>query len=80
VDSLRPGDKMVVLQVAATAEVNSPKRARNPPCARDPVLRGIDSPTRLVPALKIAESLVRDRGKESNPKSISSAMARAGHG
>ena len=30
--------------------------------------RAVDSPTHLIPALKMAESLVRDRGKESNPE------------
>src|SRR6266404_3541870 len=69
VDSLRPGDKMVVLQVAATAEVKQPETSEKSALRRAILsCAALDSPTRLVPALKIAESLVRDRGKESNPE------------
>ena len=30
--------------------------------------QAVDSPTHLIPALKMAESLTRDRGKDSNPE------------
>src|SRR6202140_942336 len=69
VDSLRDGDKMVVLQVAANTEViqseTSEKSALRNAINRCKV---VDAPTRLAPALKMAESLVRDRGKDSNPE------------
>ena len=69
VDSLREGDKMVVLQVAANTEVKQSETS-DKSALRRAILScaAVDSPTRLAPALKMAESLVRDRGKESNPE------------
>jgi Ca-activated chloride channel family protein len=69
VDSLRDQDKMVVLQAAANTEVKQSETG-DKAALRRAILscQAIDSPTRLVPALKMAESLVRDRGKESNPE------------
>lgn len=70
VDSLREGDKMVVLQVAANTEVKQ-SQTSDKAALRRAILscNAIDSPTRLVPALKMAESLVRDYGdKNSNPE------------
>ncbi|HZV35723.1 MAG TPA: VWA domain-containing protein [Verrucomicrobiae bacterium] len=69
VDSLRPSDKMVVLQVAANTEVKQSETSEKAALRRAIMsCSAIDSPTRLAPALKMAESLVRDRGKESNPE------------
>jgi Ca-activated chloride channel family protein len=69
VDSLRDQDKMVVLQAAANTEVKQSETG-DKAALRRAILscQAMDSPTRLVPALKMAESLVRDRGKESNPE------------
>ncbi len=67
VDSLRDDDKMVVLQVAGTTEVRQSETGDKSALRRAiQSCQAIDSPTRLVPALKMAESLVRDRGKDSN--------------
>lgn len=69
VDSLRDGDKMVVLQVAANTEVKQSETSEKSALRRAILACApIDSPTRLAPALKMADSLVRDRGKESNPE------------
>jgi hypothetical protein len=69
VDSLRQGDKMVVLQVAANTEVKQSETS-DKAALRRAILscRAVDSPTRLIPALKMAESLVKDRGRDSNPE------------
>ncbi|HWY73984.1 MAG TPA: BatA and WFA domain-containing protein [Verrucomicrobiae bacterium] len=69
VDSLRDEDKMVVLQVAASTEVKLSETSEKS-ALRNAIenCQPMDSPTRLVPALKMAESLVRDRGKDSNPE------------
>ncbi len=69
VDGLRDEDKMVVLQAAANTEVKQSETG-DKSALRRAILscQAMDSPTRLVPALKMAESLVRDRGKESNPE------------
>jgi hypothetical protein len=69
VDSLREGDKMIVLQVAANTEVKQSETG-DKAALRRAILscKALDSPTRLIPALKMAESLVKDRGKESNPE------------
>ena len=69
VDSLRPNDKMVVLQVAANTQVMQSETSDKQPLRR--ALRACavqDSPTRLIPALKMAESLVKDSSKDSNPE------------
>ncbi len=69
VDSLRDGDKMVVLQVAANTEVKQSETGEKSALRRAIMsCAAVDSPTRLAPALKMAESLIRDRGKESNPE------------
>ena len=69
VDGLRDEDKMVVLQVGATAEVKQSETSEKSALRRAiQSCRAMDSPTRLAPALKMAESLIRDFGKESNPE------------
>jgi hypothetical protein len=69
VDSLREGDKMVVLQAVANTEVRQSETGDKSALRRALLACApVDSPTRLAPALKMAESLVRDRGKESNPE------------
>ncbi len=69
VDSLREGDKMVVLQVAANTEVKQSETS-DKAALRRAILscKALDAPTHLIPALKTAESLVRDRAKDSNPE------------
>jgi hypothetical protein len=66
VDSLANNDQMVVLQAGANTEVK--QSATSEKAALRRALQACapsDSPTRLVPALKMAESLVRDqRGAE----------------
>jgi hypothetical protein len=62
VDSLEPTDQMVVLLAGANTEVR--QSATSEKAALRRALQGCapaDSPTRLIPALKMAESLVRDR-------------------
>ncbi|MDB6122785.1 MAG: hypothetical protein JWQ71_1778 [Pedosphaera sp.] len=69
VDGLRDEDKMVILQVAANTEVKQSETSEKSALRRAiQSCAAVDSPTRLGPALKMAESLVRDRGKESNPE------------
>ncbi len=69
VDSLRDEDKMVVLQVAANTEVKQSETSDKSALRRAILAcQAVDSPTRLLPALKMAESLIRDHGKESNPE------------
>src|SRR3989440_9881255 len=62
VDSLAGSDQMVVLQAGANTEVK--QSATSEKAALRRALQACactDSPTRLVPALKMAESLVRDQ-------------------
>ena len=62
VDSLEPTDQMVVLLAGANTEVK--QSATSEKAALRRALQACapsDAPTRLVPALKMAESLVRDR-------------------
>src|SRR6266576_4060512 len=62
VDSLEPADQMVVLLAGANTEVK--QSATSEKAALRRALQACapsDSPTRLIPALKMAESLVRDR-------------------
>lgn len=62
VDGLQPGDQMVVLLAGANTEVK--QSATSEKAALRRALQSCapsDSPTRLVPALKMAESLVRDQ-------------------
>src|ERR1041384_6954092 len=62
VDSLQDNDKMVVLQVAANTEVKQSETSEKSALRRAlQSCAAVNSPTRLVPALKMAESLVRDR-------------------
>jgi Ca-activated chloride channel family protein len=62
VDGLRDNDRMVVLQAAANAEVKQSETTDKGALRRAlNACRPMDSPTRLVPALKMAESLTRDR-------------------
>ncbi|MDB6111996.1 MAG: hypothetical protein JWR69_3746, partial [Pedosphaera sp.] len=69
VDGLRDDDKMVVLQVAANTEVKQSETGDKGALRRAILAcQAVDSPTHLVPALKMAESLTRDRGKDSNPE------------
>src|SRR5271170_133702 len=69
VDSLRDNDKMVVLQVAANTEVKQSETSEKSALRRAIMsCAALDSPTHLGPALKMADSLIRDRGKESNPE------------
>lgn len=69
VDSLRDEDRMVVLQVAANTEVKQSETSEKAALRRAiNSCQAMDSPTRLLPALKMAESLIRDRGKDSNPE------------
>src|SRR5271168_3865664 len=60
---------MVVLQVAANTEVKQSETSEKAALRRAIMsCAAVDAPTRLAPALKMAESLIRDRGKESNPE------------
>lgn len=62
VDSLEPTDQMVVLLAGANTEVKQSATSEKAALRRAlQVCAPADSPTRLVPALKMAESLVRDR-------------------
>ncbi len=62
VDSLEPTDQMVVLLAGANTEVRQSATSEKAALRRALQACGpSDSPTRLVPALKMAESLVRDR-------------------
>lgn len=62
VDSLRDQDKMVIVQAAANAEVKQSETSEKAALRRAiQACQPMDSPTRLVAALKMAESLVRDR-------------------
>jgi von Willebrand factor type A domain/Aerotolerance regulator N-terminal len=62
VDSLEPGDQMVVLLAGANTEVKQSATSEKAALRRAlQACKASDSPTRLVPALKMAESLVRDR-------------------
>jgi hypothetical protein len=62
VDSLANNDQMVVLQAAANTEVKQSATSEKAALRRAlQACAPADSPTRLVPALKMAESLVRDR-------------------
>ena len=62
VDSLEPSDQMVVLLAGANTEVKQSATSEKASLRRAlQACAPSDSPTRLVPALKMAESLVRDR-------------------
>jgi hypothetical protein len=69
VDSLAGNDQMVVLQAGANTEVK--QSATTEKAALRRALQACvcsDGPTRLVPALKMAESLVRDMDPKTNPE------------
>jgi hypothetical protein len=69
VDSLAGNDQMVILQAGANTEVK--QSATTEKAALRRALQGCvcsDGPTRLVPALKMAESLVRDLDPKTNPE------------
>src|SRR3982750_3471377 len=62
VDGLADNDQMVVLQAAANTEVKQSATSEKAALRRAlQACASSDSPTRLVPALKMAESLVRDQ-------------------
>jgi Ca-activated chloride channel family protein len=62
VDSLKDEDQMVVLLAGANTEVKQSATSEKAALRRAlQACAASDSPTRLVPALKMAESLVRDR-------------------
>jgi Ca-activated chloride channel family protein len=62
VSGLRENDLMVVLQAAGNTEVKQSETSDKHALRRAlNACRPMDSPTRLVPALKMAESLIRDR-------------------
>ena len=69
VDSLAGNDQMVILQAGANTEVK--QSATTEKAALRRALQACvcsDGPTRLVPALKMAESLVRDLDPKTNPE------------
>ena len=69
VDSLRDGDQMVVLQVSGNTEVKQSATGEKSALRRAILsCQAADAPTRPAPAFKMAESLIRDRSKESNPE------------
>lgn len=62
IDGLREGERMVIVQAAANAEVKQSETGDKSALRRAlQACAPMDSPTRLVPALRMAESLVRDR-------------------
>ncbi|HEX5223231.1 MAG TPA: VWA domain-containing protein [Verrucomicrobiae bacterium] len=69
VDSLRSADEMVIILAGANTEVRA-----SPTTDKATLRRALencqpsDSPTRLTPALKMADSLVRDLDRKSNPE------------
>jgi len=69
VDSLAGNDQMVILQAGANTEVKQSASTQKAALRR--ALQACvcsDGPTRLVPALKMAESLVRDLDPKTNPE------------
>lgn len=69
VDSLAGEDQMVILQAGANTEVK--QSASSEKAALRRAIQACvcsDGPTRLVPALKMAESLVRDLDPKTNPE------------
>jgi Ca-activated chloride channel family protein len=69
VDSLRTGDEMVVILAGANTEVRASATTDKTTLRRAlDNCQPSDSPTRLVPALKMAESLIRDLDKKLNPE------------
>jgi hypothetical protein len=69
VDSMRDTDKMVVLQVGANTEVKQSETGDKSALRRAiQACKPTDGPTRPSAAFKMADSLIRDRGKDSNPE------------
>jgi Ca-activated chloride channel family protein len=69
VDSLRTGDEMVVILAGANTEVRASATTDKTTLRRAlENCQPADSPTRLTPALKMAESLIRDLDKKLNPE------------
>jgi Ca-activated chloride channel family protein len=69
VDSLRTGDEMVVILAGANTEVRASATTDKTMLRRAlENCQPSDSPTRLVPALKMAESLIRDLDRKLNPE------------
>ena len=69
VDGLHKDDKMVVLQVAANTQVMQSETSDKEALRRAiKACRVQDAPTRLIPALKMAESLVKNSAADSNPE------------
>jgi Ca-activated chloride channel homolog len=69
VDSLKDTDEMVIVLAGANTEVK--QSATSEKAALRRALQACapsDSPTRLIPALKMAESLVRDLDPKTNPE------------
>ncbi|MGC3959126.1 MAG: VWA domain-containing protein [Verrucomicrobiota bacterium] len=69
VDSLRTGDEMVVILAGANTEVRASATTDKTTLRRAiENCQPADSPTRLAPALKMAESLIRDLDRKLNPE------------
>ncbi len=69
VDSLRTSDEMVVILAGANTEVRASATTDKTTLRRAlENCQPSDSPTRLVPALKMAESLIRDLDRKLNPE------------
>src|SRR2546427_1828254 len=69
VDSLSGNNQMVVLQAGANTEVKQSATSEKAALRRAlQACSAADGPTRLVPALKMAESLVRDLDPKTNPE------------
>src|SRR5438552_3224203 len=69
VDSLTGNNQMVVLQAGANTEVKLSASSEKAALRRAlQACSASDGPTRLVPALKMAESLVRDLDPKTNPE------------
>ena len=67
VDGLRDQDQMMILLAGANTEVKQSATANKSELRRALESCAVtDSPTRLIEALKLAEVLTRDRGKEDN--------------
>jgi len=82
VDSLRPGDKMVVFKVAATAEVKQPETSEKSALRRAILsARQLDSPTRTGVGAENCGVVVRDPARRANPEiHLFQRRRGAGHG
>jgi hypothetical protein len=69
VDSLKDTDEMVIVQAGATTEVKQSATSEKAALRRAlESCKCSDGPTRLIPALKMAESLVRDLNPTTGPE------------